>query len=80
MVIGSEHDITCVLKKDIDDVWRGRWLRHEGMPISVIKHRGQVIIDSIEDKKLIGVEIVPTIPFWEINSSSFSFIFVNRIN
>ncbi len=62
LVIGSELDETCVLKKDIDGVWRGRWSNYERMPVTLTKHRAQVLIDLLRDRGarlgvLAGVEL-----------------------
>jgi hypothetical protein len=32
----SQADVTCRLQRDVDGVWRGRWLTHERMPVELI--------------------------------------------
>jgi hypothetical protein len=38
----SGSETTCRLKEDQDGVWRGKWLRHEQMPIELSPGRGNI--------------------------------------
>ena len=62
LVIGSELDETCTLHEDIDGVWRGRWSHHERMPVTLTRHRAQVLINLLREqhgtnRPLTGVEV-----------------------
>ena len=35
LTLGSEHEPICRLRADVAGTWRGRWLRHEKMPIEL---------------------------------------------
>jgi hypothetical protein len=62
LVIGSAWEQTCRLRRGPDGIWRGRWLAHEGMPVTLEKHRAQVLLDLLAERgdlarPLVGVEV-----------------------
>lgn len=62
LTIGSVYDETCALTKHSDGIWRGRWNDYERMPIRLIRHRAQVLIDLLTRLRgrtadLIGAEV-----------------------
>jgi predicted O-methyltransferase YrrM len=61
LVVGSAWDETCRLRRDGDDVWRGRWVRAERMPVTLTPHRGQVLLDWLgpeaQRRDLVGAEV-----------------------
>lgn len=59
LVIGSETQRTCELALDEDGIWRGRWDAYERMPIELMKHRGQVLVDLLGDveQPWVGAEL-----------------------
>ena len=62
LTIGSVYDETCTLTKHSDGIWRGRWSAYEQMPIRLIRHRAQVLIDLLTEHfgrtaDLVGAEV-----------------------
>jgi SAM-dependent methyltransferase len=62
LVIGSVFEETCTLTEGSDGVWRGRWSDYEQMPVTLMRHRAQVVIDlltqrGVQEKRLAGVEV-----------------------
>lgn len=62
LVIGAPTEETCRFRCGSDGVWRGRWIHHEQMPVTLTVHRAQVLIDAFQAQgrataKLRGVEI-----------------------
>lgn len=62
LVIGSVFDETCTLRRQGDGSWYGHWSHHERMPITLSKHRAQVVIDLLAERhgaegELLGVEV-----------------------
>lgn len=62
LTIGSVCEETCTLTKHSDGIWRGRWSAYERMPIRLIRHRAQVLIDLLTKNfgrtaDLVGAEV-----------------------
>jgi len=62
LVLGSAFDKTCTLTRGAGGVWCGRWAHHEQMPVTLTRHRGQVLIDLLaatgnRARPLTGVEV-----------------------